>query len=130
MNALIITIPYSISMSMGPATFDAIKNIAATCGDVSTFQYDFIYKRLRTPLIIVTYCSVGCLVTTLLFYIQRPKKDAEQLVIDKWWKRGVSTNNYCFYSYVNRIHTIIGSICILLHAVFHCISDCSFVKYI
>ena len=84
-------------MSISPEDLLALRNVASKCGNNPDYEYEYIYKKLRAPLIIVTYCTVGCLVTTLLFYIQRPKKDAEQLVIDKWWKRGVS-------AYAMRMH--------------------------
>ena len=77
---------------MGPFFFDIVEELTLTCPDgLENYGYEFIYKRIRTPLIIVTYASVGCLVVTLLFYIERPKKGTGQKQIDKWWKRGVCT---------------------------------------
>jgi hypothetical protein len=83
MNALILTIPYSLMSNMNYDYWDQVIISLDNCSErVATFESDFaIFKNSFNA---VVYSAMASLIMSLIYYLLKPKNLAK---FRKWWKQ-------------------------------------------
>ena len=77
-NALILTIPFSIVSSLNFEYWDALKTNIIDCSDM---DYDYTEVNLITPLYVCVSSSILSLIFAMMYYFLRPKEHFAD-----WWR--------------------------------------------
>ena len=82
MNALVLTIPFSVMGSLGYEFWDWLEDTLDACG---SNEFDYLYRTVFSRLLACLTSSVIVLILAVLYYLLRP---ADQTSFQKWWNRG------------------------------------------
>jgi hypothetical protein len=90
-NAIILTVPFAMSFSLTNSRLNSLESLINSCpvgSPGSSYNYGRVYGHFRFALAIMMYCTMGCLCTSVLYYIQKPKGSATITHLGKWWRKG------------------------------------------
>lgn len=86
MNALVLTIPFSLVTSFNFEYWNHIEELSRSCSHESGITYPVVLTQFRNDFITIIYGSTMSLILILLYYVLRPRN--KEALFVRWWRTG------------------------------------------